>query len=134
MNLVVDSYAWVELFIGSEKGKKVRQLILEAGEVRTPDIVLAEIGRKYRRERVEEKSVKSRLETISSSTLVTPINTEVALMAGRAYLELVDKAKREKRGSPSLFDAIILATAREYNSRVITGDQHFEGLPETIPI
>ena len=68
MNLVVDLYAWVELFLGSEEGKKVREIILNADEVRTPDLVLAEILRKYHMERVDDKRVKSRLETITSST------------------------------------------------------------------
>ncbi len=102
--------------------------------MRTPDIVLAEISRKYHREKADEKRVKSRLETIDSTTLVTPVDAEVALKAGRAYLELVDKARKERLRSPSLFDAIVLATARVYDSKVITGDEHFEKLPEAILI
>ncbi|MGQ9691076.1 MAG: hypothetical protein ACUVQY_07445 [Thermoproteota archaeon] len=41
MRIVVDSYAWVELFIGSEKGRLVKEKLSEADEVYTPDIVLA---------------------------------------------------------------------------------------------
>lgn len=134
MNLVVDSYAWIELFLGGEKGKRVKQILSNAEEVRTPDIVLAEISRKYLREKVDEKRVRSRLEAISSASIVNSVDIEVALEAGGAYLELADKAKQQKRRMPSLFDAIILATAREYDSKVVTGDEHFEGLPETILI
>jgi predicted nucleic acid-binding protein len=36
--------------------------------------------------------------------------------------------------SPSLFDAIVLATARVYDSKVVTGDELFEGLSETLLI
>jgi predicted nucleic acid-binding protein len=134
LNLVVDSYAWIELFLASEKGQKVKQVISDAEEVRTPDIVLAEISRKYLREKGDDKRVTSRLETISSTSIVTPVDTQVALTAGRVYLELAEKAKREKRRPPSLFDAIVLATARECNSKVLTGDKHFESIPETIMI
>ncbi|OFX16943.1 hypothetical protein A3K71_03395 [archaeon RBG_16_50_20] len=134
MNVVVDSYAWIELFLGSEKGEKVQQIMLGAEEIRTPDIVLAEISRKYQREKINEKRVKSRLEVIGSTSLVTPVTITIALRAGRAYFELTEKAKRERRRSPSLFDAIVLATAREYDSKVLTGDQHFESLPETVLI
>ena len=134
MNIVVDSYAWIELFLGSEKGEKVQQIMLSAEEVRTPDIVLAEISRKYQREKFNEKRLMSRLEIIGSTSLVTPVTTTIALRAGRAYFELTEKAKRERRRSPSLFDAIVLATAREHDSKVLTGDQHFESLPETILI
>jgi predicted nucleic acid-binding protein len=102
--------------------------------VRTPDIVLAEIARKYERENVEDKKVRSRLQTINAASLVTPIDLEVALKSGGAYLELLEKAKRAKLKSPSLFDAIILATARVYSSKVLTGDEHFTDLPETITL
>jgi predicted nucleic acid-binding protein len=131
LKLVIDSYVRVELFLGSEK---VNRMIAEAEEVRTPDIVLAEISRRYRRENIDGKRTMSRLQTISAASLVTPIDIQVALKAGRAYLELSEKARKEKRRSPSLFDATILATARTYSSNVLTGDQHFEALPETISI
>ena len=132
MNLVVDSYAWIELFLGSGKGDRTNKLISDAEEVRTPDIVLAEISRKYHREKVDHRTVKSRLEAISSATMITAVDTTLALRAGPIYSELVEKAKLERLGTPSLFDAIVLATAREYGSRVVTGDEHFRGLPETI--
>jgi len=32
----------------------------------------------------------------------------------------------------SLFDAIILATARTLNAKIITGDEHFRDLDETL--
>ncbi len=134
MKLIVDSYAWIELFVGGKKGEKVRQMIVDAEEVRTPDIVLAEISRKYHREKVDEKRVRSRLEAISSTTIVTLVDVDVALKVGGAFLDLSEKAKKERRRTPSLFDAIVLATARAYDSKVITGDEHFEALPETIPI
>lgn len=131
---MVDSYAWIELFIGGEKGKRVRRTILDADEVRTPDIVLAEVSRKYQREGMEERRLRSRLGTITSTTLVTPIGVDVAVEAGRAFSELAEKAKKEKLRTPSLFDAVVLATARTYDSKVLTGDEHFRGLPETIQI
>jgi len=58
----------VELFRGSQEGQKVRRMIADADEVRTPDIVLAEISRKYLREKAEKETVKSRLETITSAS------------------------------------------------------------------
>lgn len=130
----MDSYAWVELFLGSQEGQKVRRMIADADEVRTPDIVLAEISRKYLREKAEKDTIKSRLETITSASLVTPVGVEVAMKAGEASLELAERAAKQRHRAPSLFDAIVLATARVYDSKVLTGDEHFEGLPETIPI
>jgi len=48
VKIVVDSYAWIELFAGSDKGEKVRRKYMEKSEeIYTPDIVLAEMARKY---------------------------------------------------------------------------------------
>jgi len=109
-------------------------MIADADEVRTPDIVLAEISRKYQREKADGSRVRSRLETITSASLVTPVRVEVAMKAGESFLELAERAAKQRHRAPSLFDAIVLATARVYDSRVLTGDEHFEGLAETIPI
>jgi len=130
----VDSYAWIELFLGGQKGQKVRRMMADAEELRTPDIVLAEISRKYVRERAETSRVRSRLETITSASLITPVETEIAMKAGETFVELAERAAKQRRRAPSLFDAIVLATARVYDSKVLTGDEHLEGLPETIPI
>ena len=134
MNIVVDSYAWIELFLGSEGGNRVKKILSDAEDVRTPDIVLAEISRKYSRENVDKKRTRSRLTEISSASIITSVDVDIALKAGEAYLELANTAKQQRRRMPSLFDAIVLATAREHNSKVLTGDEHFEGLPETVLI
>ena len=69
---------------------------------------------------------------MSSASIVTAIDSNLAIRTGPSYLELREKARREHLVPPSLFDAIVLATSREYDSRVVTGDEHFLGLPETI--
>ena len=46
--VVLDTYAWVEYFRGSERGLVVKEF-LEKGEVVTPSITLAELARKYKR-------------------------------------------------------------------------------------
>ena len=58
MKILVDSYAWVELFLGSGKGGQVRELIASADEAFTPDTVLAELSKKYLREKVPERLVR----------------------------------------------------------------------------
>lgn len=47
-------------------------------------------------------------------------------------MELSQKARKEKLKTPSLFDAIILATAKTLNAKIITGDEHLKGLNQTI--
>lgn len=130
--VVVDSYAWIEIFIGSDHGEKALKIIQESEEAYTPDIVLAEVARKYMREGAGEAVIQQRLKTIEEATEVTQVSPQIALESAKCYMQLVEKARRENLTAPSLFDAIILATAKTLNAKLITGDLHFKGLSQTI--
>lgn len=132
MRIVIDSYAWIELFSGSLKGNKVKEVLESADELYTPDIVLAEIARKYIREGVKDSIVKTRLEQISANSHITSLDSKLAFESAKCYLELAENARKNKLNLPSLFDAIILATGRARNAKVLTGDLHFKSLPETV--
>ncbi len=132
MKIVTDSYAWVEHFIGSAKGRKVDELLENADEVYTPDIVLAEIARKYIREGVEPETVNIRLEEIAEASSIVCLDAKLALIAATAYTEMEANAKRSKLNRPSLFDAIVLATGKALEAKILTGDQHFKNLPKTL--
>jgi len=132
VRIVVDAYAWVEIFIGSRKGNRAREILAGARETYTPDVVMAEIARKYLREGVEQQVVIERLKIIAENSDVAPITGEVALESVKCYMELSEGARREGVGAPSLFDAVVLATARVLKAKVVTGDEHFKNLPETM--
>lgn len=132
MKIVIDAYAWIEFFTGSEEGCRVKEMLESADEVYTPDTVLAEIARKYIREGADGKTVEARLEIISAVSNISYIDAELALEAARCYLELAAKARETKLNLPSLFDAIMLATGRTLKSKIVTGDEHFKNLPETV--
>jgi predicted nucleic acid-binding protein len=82
----MDSYAWIELFLGSEKGKKVIEIVSSADEVITPDLVLAEIGRKYIREGANEKEVKNRLKFIEENSIVVCLDADISIEGGKAVI------------------------------------------------
>ena len=130
--IVIDAYAWIELFMGSEKGLEVKEILENADEIYTPGTVLAEIARKYIREGADEKTVDARLEVIVSASNIAQVDVGIALEAARCNLELMTCAKRSKLNTPSLFDAIVLATGRLLKSKIVTGDEHFRNLSETI--
>ncbi len=132
MKIVVDSYAWIELFLGSAKGCKVKEILENADEICTPDIVLAEIARKYIREGVDERMVNKRLEQMMGASNITCLDAKLALQSAKCFLELAENAKKTKLNTPSLFDAIVLATGKRLEAFVLTGDEHFKFLPETI--
>lgn len=130
--IVIDSYAWIEIFIGSVKGEKARETIQNAEEAYTPDVVLAEIARKYMREGVKKQTILERLRTIEETTEITSIDPQIAMETAECHIQLTEKAKKENLKAPSLFDAIILATAKILDAKLLTGDEHFKGLNQTI--
>jgi predicted nucleic acid-binding protein len=132
VKIVIDAYAWIEVFLGSEKGRKVKEILEQADELYTPDTVLAEIARKYLREGADERTTDTRLETITTASNVSQIDIKVALEAARCHTQLVKNARKGKLKSPSLFDAIVLAVGKVVKAKVVTGDEHFRNLPETV--
>jgi len=133
LSLVVDTYAWIEYFRGTRKGEVVKNYLLSSSSIYTPSIVLAEVARKYIREGIPGDVVKERLRAITSISAIVHIDAELALKAGETYLELLEYSKKQQlKQKPSLNDAIVLATARKLGAKVITGDQHFRNLRETI--
>lgn len=131
MIAIVDSFAWIEFLAGSEKEGQVREILAGSEEVITPDIVLAEVARKLSRDGVSRAIVRRKVTDISTLSQVTPISIEVAVGVYEADLELRRNAKSRGLSSPGLSDAVILTTARILRGKVLTGDPHFHGLPET---
>lgn len=132
VKIVADAYAWIEFFSGTSKGRFAKNRMEEAETVITPDTVLAEVARKYLREEVKEEVTRRRLSTILEASEPAFVDDELAIEASKAYFQLQKKAKDEGLKKPSLFDGLVLATARRNDAMVLTGDEHFEGLPETL--
>ena len=132
MKIVVDAYAWIEIFIGSERGTRVKEILEQADEVYTPDTVMAEVARKYCREGAEERTTQARLEIVAGASDIVLIDIKLALEAAKCYTRLAREARRRRLATPSLFDAIPLAVARLLKAKILTRDEHFRNLPETI--
>ncbi|MFH1256937.1 MAG: PIN domain-containing protein [Candidatus Diapherotrites archaeon] len=122
---VFDSYAWIEYFRGSEKGETVRRL-LEESRIATPTIVLAEISDSYGRE--NHSFLEKDLSFITAKTAVIDLTADIAVLAGK-----VKNIVREKyKTNFGLADAIILQTARKCAAKVVTGDEHFKNIQNTV--
>ena len=128
--ILFDTSAWVEYFIGSERGAAAGGYMESGEEIITPDVVLAEIARKYLREGIGASEVRKRLYYIASRSEIETIDAELGLSAGQAWQELATNARKRKLQSPSLIDGIVLATARRHRAKVLTADPHFGGLEE----
>lgn len=131
MKIVVDSWAWSEILRLSRAGKAAKDQVENADEAFTPGLVLAELARKYLREGVDPGILRRWLQGISEVTEVYGIGVELAGESAKASVELMTKSKKEDLSKPGLGDALVLATARATGAKVLTGDPHFRGLPET---
>ncbi len=130
--IVVDAYAWIEVFLGSEPGRRAKGIIEEAENVLTPGTVLAEVARKYVREGTAESTVRKRLATMLETSELVEVDSDLALEAARAAVQLERRASASGLRKPSLFDGIVLASARRSKAKVLTGDEHFKALAETV--
>jgi predicted nucleic acid-binding protein len=120
------------LLIGSEKGVKVKEMLENAEKVYTPSTVLAEMARKFLREGTDEKTIAEWLEIITDASEIAQIDSAIALEAAKSQNILSEKAKKLRQNTPSLFDVIVHATAKIRQCKILTGDEHFKDLPETI--
>jgi len=113
---LLDSFAWIEYFMGSNRGAKIRDY-LEGGEpLYTPSICLTEIKSRYLKDR---KDPTARINLIIERSFILSLEKEVALLAA-------DVRQEHKLHT---IDAIIYATAKHRSLALVTGDQHFAGMP-----
>ncbi|MBU2099664.1 type II toxin-antitoxin system VapC family toxin [Candidatus Micrarchaeota archaeon] len=120
-DFLIDSFAWIEYFRGTKEGEKVKRL-LENFRCFTPTVVIAELSDKYSRENYSFWSQD--LQFISENSVLLNLDMQTASEAGKIK-QLVRKKYKNKFG---LVDAIILATAKKMNAKVVTGDKHFKPL------
>ncbi len=132
LKIVVDAYAWIEVFLGSEAGRRAKGVIEEAESVLTPGTVLAEVARKYTREGATAPMIRKRLAKMLESSEPVDVDVDLALEAAKATVQLGRRAESSRLRKPSLFDGIVLASARRNDAKVLTGDEHFKDLAETI--
>jgi len=120
LNYIIDTYAWIEYFSGSVVGKKAKPMI-ERGENCTPTVVLAELKRKFLDE--GRNDFAQVLDFIHVHSNVLPLDEAIAINAGEIRATLKVKGM-------GLVDCILLALSRIYSLKVLTGDLHFQKLPE----
>jgi predicted nucleic acid-binding protein len=127
---VIDAYAWIEYFKASNFGGVAKKYI-ESKNVVTPSIVVAEVSRKLQKEillgnETQEGRFK-RLEFIRAASQIIDLDFDLAEEAGKTN---VDK-RGDVRGW-GLADSIILCTAKRFKGKVVTGDEHFRNMEDTI--
>lgn len=125
MLYLIDSYAWIEYFIGSSKGSILRKLFInENNRFLTIECCLAEIkgwALKNNRDFDEIFKIVRANSNILSVTEYDWIN---------CAKERFEQRKTQK--DFGLIDAIILVKQKELNCIIVTGDKHFKNLHNVV--
>lgn len=129
-DLLLDAWAWVEIFRGSQQGVALRRrwFIPARYRLHTSAITVAELGAKLAQDG-EAGRIPAIVAAIRAAGRIHDVVTDIAQKAGPLRLRL-----RETDSSASLADALVLATARTIGARILTRDPAFRDQPEVVPI
>src|SRR3990172_12540978 len=113
MKYVIDSYAWIAYFMGTEA--KI-----------TPTICLAEIYAKTLKVENQELAETQRL-FIKEKSALAPLDELIAVESAKI------QAKMKKEVADwGLADSIVYATGQTKKAEVVTGDEHFKKLKNVL--
>jgi PIN domain nuclease of toxin-antitoxin system len=126
MKYVIDSYAWLEYFMGTKGGKKVKSIIEGTEEKITPSICLAEVYAKTLRAENQELAERQRAFIKEKSSLAL-LDEPIAIESAKTQVTL----RREIDGW-GLADSIVYATGLIKKAEIVTGDEHFKKLKNVI--
>jgi predicted nucleic acid-binding protein len=126
MRYVIDSYAWIEYFMGTKTGETAKGIIECSEEKITPTICLAEVYGKTLKVENQELAEKQRT-FIKEKSALAPLDEQIALETAKLNVRL----KKEIDGW-GLADSVVYATALVKKAEVMTGDEHFKKLKNVI--
>ena len=117
MTVLIDSWAWIEYWKGGKLGEEAASFIDGEEESVVSTINLAEVylwvAKSY-----GEATAGEKVATVEKRCHVVPVERDIA----------VEAAKIKRRERLGLADSLILATARQFGGKVVTGDPDMKGL------
>jgi predicted nucleic acid-binding protein len=126
MRYIIDSYAWIEYFMGTKSGEKVKPIIEGLEEKITPTICIAEVYAKALKVEGEEKAEKLK-RFIKEGSALASLDESIALKAAK-----IDNEMKKKIKGWGLADSIVYATGLIKKAKIVTGDLHFKNLKHVI--
>lgn len=117
MTVLIDSWAWIEYWMGGHSSKNAAEYIEGGQEAVVSAINLAEVYfwvSKY----YDDGIAKKKVSVLEKRCFVIPVDREIALEAARV------KAKYKL----ALADSLIVATAEHIGAKVVTGDPDLRNL------
>jgi len=127
MSKLLDTWAWIEFYEGTETGEKIYQMIESEKTIYTSIITLAELSDNYHRGNFETDHSWTQIEKfIENKSQILGLKKEIAREAGK-----IKERQRKKFPDFGLMDAIILSTARRKGIDLISGEKHLKSQERT---
>jgi len=122
---IIDSYAWVEYFNGSTKGKKVQKLLLDQKHsFSTIHPCLAELHGWALKNSQDFNQV---LQVVRANSDLISLSEDEWIQAGKERF-----LQRKREPDFGLIDAAILVKQHELGCKVVSGDRHFRKVQDVV--
>lgn len=121
MNVLLDSWAWIEVFKGTDAGRKVITEVKKAGTAFTTAVNLYEVCYRIREDEGEERMMQAQ-SFIEHRATILDIDKKIAFAA--VHVRLKERLQA--------IDSFTLAAARLNAAKVVSGDPHFKGIKDVI--
>lgn len=117
---ILDTSAWIEFFMRSDEGTKVKKH-LEEGNCYTSIASVAEISNWATKENMDGKRL---MRYVADLSRMLGLTMEISFLAGE--LNFQRKKTEENWG---MMDSFVLASSKINNLKILTKDSHFKDLP-----
>jgi len=115
---LIDTCGWIEWLTDGDLSDEYAPYFAQTEALLTPTSVQFELYKWVSYHRTTESALQA--VALTEQSKIIPLSTAIALLA--ADLAMAHKL--------SFADAIIYATARFHKAKLITSDNHFQGLPD----
>lgn len=116
MKILIDSSGWLHYFLNGPSAEMYAEVLEKNTQVVTPTIVLYEVYKKLKQDFGEQQAIAAVSQL--NQTHIVPLSDSLACEA--ADLAITHKL--------AMADAIVYATAKAYNAKLVTSDKDFRDL------
>ncbi|MBI5047291.1 PIN domain-containing protein [Candidatus Micrarchaeota archaeon] len=125
--MLLDTSAWIEYFKGTEKGQKVKDLLLDSSIViYFCPVTIAEISNWCYK---NNELPWTQLNKLKNLAVELEITDEILIEAGRIHFE---QRKTDEKSKISLVDCLIYSTAAFHGLKLLTKDDDFKNLVDVV--
>ncbi len=125
VDYIIDSYAWVEYFLGSKKGEVLRKLFSDGkNNFFIVECCLAEIN---------GWAIKNKL-NFEEHYKIIETNSEILELNEEAWIKAAEEKAEQRKTEKNfgLIDAVILVKQKELKCKIVSGDKHFKKLKNVL--